>query len=175
MKNLFRKIYNKLSFIIFNNISKEYNAYRIGVKCDPKKIFIYGNVSFGTEPWIIKLGSNVHITNGVSFLTHDGGTLLFRDKYPDVEITAPIEIGNNVYIGFRSILLPGIKVGSNVVIGAGSIVTKDLPDGFVYAGNPAKRIKSIDEYKEKILKNSLKLGHLKGKLKDNELRKYFRM
>lgn len=84
-------------------------------------IHLYGNPSWGSEPWLITLGNNVHITAGVKFITHDGGTLLFRDRVPDLEITKPIVIGNNVYLGNDVIVLPGVTIGSNVVIGAGAV------------------------------------------------------
>lgn len=167
---LLRKIFNKLYAQLFH----EKYARKIGVNINGR-VRIYGNPykMFGTEPWIIKLGDNVHITDEVMFVTHDGGTLLFREKTPDLEITRPIEVGNNVYIGIRTIILPGVKIGNNVVIGAGSVVTKDILDDSVVAGVPARRIKSIDEYYLKLQKESLHLGHLKGKEKDMALRKYF--
>lgn len=62
-------------------------------------IFIYGTVDWGSEPWIISLGNNVHITQGVSFLTHDAGILIFKKDIPDLELTRPITVGNDVYIG----------------------------------------------------------------------------
>ena len=136
-------------------------------------LHLYGKVSFGTEPWIITLGDNVHITADVKFITHDGGTLLFRDKIPDLEITKPIVIGNNVYIGVNSIILPGVTIGDNVIIGAGSIVTKKLESNGVYGGNPARLIKKIDDYYIKIQKESLHLGHLTGKDKDERLKDYY--
>ena len=89
-----------------------------------ENVYIYGRVVWGTEPWIITLGENVHLTEGVRFLTHDGGTLLFRDRAPDLEITKPITIGNNVYIGNNVLLMPGINIGNNVIVGAGAVVTK---------------------------------------------------
>jgi len=137
------------------------------------RLFLYGTISWGTEPWIITVGDNVHITDGANFLTHDGGTLLFRSEIPDLEITKPITIGDNVYIGNNVILLPGVNIGNNVVIGAGSVVTKDIPDNSVYAGVPARYIKSIDEYLEKLKRESLHLGHLKGQEKDRALMKYY--
>ncbi len=76
---------------------------------------IYGKVGFGSEPWIINIGDNVYITDGVKFITHDGGTLLFRDHVPDLEITKPITIGNNVYVGNDVIFLPGVTVGSFIL------------------------------------------------------------
>lgn len=120
-----------------------------------KGLKIYGNIHWSTEPWIISIGDNVHITDGVRFLTHDGGTLLFRDKVPDLEITKLINIGNNVYIGNQVILLPGVSVGNNVVIGAGAVVSKSIPDNSVAVGVPARVIKSSDEYFEKIKSESL--------------------
>jgi maltose O-acetyltransferase len=53
----------------------------------------------------------------------------------------PIVIGDDVWIGTRSIILPGVKVGSHSIIGAGSIVTKDVPEWAIVAGNPAKLIR----------------------------------
>lgn len=134
---------------------------------------IYGEVNWGTEPWLITIGRNCHITKGVSFITHDGGTLLFRDKVPDLEITKPIFIGDNVYVGVNSMILPGVRIGNNCIIGAGSIVSRDIPDNSVAAGVPARVIKSIDDYFEKIQKESLHLGHLRGQEKDKALMEYY--
>lgn len=138
-----------------------------------KGLKIYGHIKWGSEPWIITLGDNVHLTDGVRFVTHDGGTLILRDRIADLEITKPITIGNNVYIGVDTILLPGVTIGNNVVIGARSVVARDIPDNSVAVGQPAKVIKSIDEYFEKIKNESLHLGDLNAKDKDNALREYY--
>lgn len=106
--------------------------------------------TFGSEPYLIKLGNHVTITSGVKFVTHDGGVWVFRDKYPDVDIIAPITIGNNVFIGFDVLVLPGVTIGDNCVIGAGSVVTRDIPSGTVAAGIPARPLKTVDEYWDKI-------------------------
>lgn len=58
------------------------------------------------------------------------------------EFAKPIVIGDNVWIGGGAIICPGVTVGSDVTIGAGSVVTKDLPDGVIAAGNPCKVIRS---------------------------------
>lgn len=128
---------------------------------------------WSTEPWLITLGKNVHITNGVEFLTHDGGTLIFRHLVPDLEITKPITVGDNVYIGHNAIILPGVTIGNNVIIGAAAVVTKNIPDNSVAVGVPAKVIKTTDEYFEKLKQESLHLGHLKGQEKDLALMKYY--
>ena len=134
---------------------------------------IYGEINWGTEPWLITIGRNCHITKGVSFITHDGGTLLFRDRIPDLEITQPITLGDNVYIGINTMILPGVKIGNNCIIGAGSIVSRDIPDNSVAVGSPARVVKALDDYFEKIQKESLHLGHLKGQEKDRALMKYY--
>lgn len=127
---------------------------------------IYGKVEWSTEPWLITIGDNVHITNGARFITHDGGTLIFRKDVPDLEITKPITIGNDVYFGNNVMVMPGCKIGNKVVIGAGAVVTKDIPENSVAVGVPARVIKTADEYFEKLKRESLHLGHLKGQEKD---------
>lgn len=146
---------------------------KIGVNFPKNGIHLYGQVDWGSEPWIITLGNNVYITNKVAFITHDGGTLLFRNEIPDLEITKPIIVGNNVYIGNRAIILPGVTIGNNVIIAAGTIVTKNVPNNVVFGGVPGRVIKTIEEYKEKIKKESIHLGNLKGKEKDDALKKYY--
>lgn len=157
---------------VFRRVKPVKYAKWVGVNIGDNPHF-YGTTSWGTEPWLITLGNNVHITGGCKFINHDGGTLIFRDKIPDLEITKPIIVGSNVYIGEDSMILPGVHIGNNVVIGARSVVTKDIPDNSVAAGVPCRVIKSNEEYLEKIKRESLHLGHLKGKEKDEALRKYF--
>ena len=72
-------------------------------------------------------------------MSSGGGTKLGR-----------VSIGNNVFIGTGTIILCNTHIGNNVVVGAGSIVTHDLPDNGVYAGSPARKICSIEEYREKV-------------------------
>lgn len=150
-------------------------AQSLGVKLG-ESVYFYDLKStvFGSEPWMITIGNNVHITTGCQFITHDGGTLILRDKVPDLELSAPIIIGDNVYIGVNVVILPGVTIGNNVIIGACSVVTKDIQSNSVAAGNPAKIIKSLHSYLEKAKKNSLHLGHLKNEIKDKALKDYFR-
>lgn len=71
------------------------------------------------------------------------------------------------------IILPGVIIGNNVIVGAGAVVAKDIPDNSVAVGVPARVIKTADEYLEKIKKESLHLGHLRGQEKDRALMRYF--
>ena len=62
-----------------------------------------------------------------------------------VELGKPVTIGDNVWIGGNTVINPGVTIGSNVVIGSGSVVTKNIPDGVIAAGNPCKVIRQITE------------------------------
>ena len=90
-----------------------------------------------------------------------------------MEITKPITIGNDVYFGNNVMVMPGCKIGNKVVIGAGAVVTHSIPDNSVAVGVPARVIKTADEYLEKIKRESLHLGHLKGEEKDKALKEYY--
>ena len=149
-------------------------ARSIGVTLG-KNVHFYGMPSgmFGSEPWLITIGDNVHITSGCAFVTHDGGTLILRQEVPDLEWTAPIVIGSNVYLGVRTLVLPGVTIGSRVIVGAGSIVTKSIPDNSVAVGSPARVIKTVDEYLEQMKRKSLKCGHLSGLEKEAVLKRIF--
>jgi acetyltransferase-like isoleucine patch superfamily enzyme len=138
-------------------------------------VHIYGIMPgvFGPEPWLIRIGDNVHITFGVGFVTHDGGTLILRDKVPDLEWTAPIEVQDNVYIGLYSMIMPGVTIGHDSIIGAGSIVTRSIPPGSVAVGVPARVIKTTEEYLENMKNKSLHCGQLKIEAKDKVLREIY--
>lgn len=167
-RKLYRNVYRKI--MIKRNPVKYVKKIGVNVK---GKLYLYGRIGWSTEPWIITLGDNVHITDGVKFITHDGGTLLFRHLVPDLEITKPIVVGDNVYFGNNVIVLPGVTIGDNVVIGAGAVVSRDIPSNSVAVGVPARVIKTADEYFEKLKSESLHLGHLKGQEKDKALMKYY--
>ena len=114
------------------------------------------NVDFGSEPYLVKLCDNVRISSNVTFITHDGGTWAFRDqeKYKSVIKYGRIEVGERTFIGANSTIMPGVTIGKRCVIGAGSVVTKDIPDGSVACGVPARIIMTTNEYAEKCLANT---------------------
>lgn len=102
------------------------------------------------RPWMIEMGSNVQITEGVTILTHGYDWSVFKGKYGDVLGSAGhVKIGSNVFIGMKATILKGTTIGDNVVIGANSLINKDVPSDCVVAGNPQRIICSIDEYLEK--------------------------
>lgn len=149
-------------------------AKRKGVNLGNNVIF-YGCKPgmFSTEPWLITIGNDVYITSNCRFITHDGGTLILRKEVPDLELTAPITIGNDVYIGVGTTILPGTRIGNRCIIGACSCVKGIFPDNSVIAGVPARVIKNVDEYLEEAKEKSLHLGHLRDKEKEKELKRLF--
>ncbi len=128
---------------------------------------------FGSEPWLITIGNNVFITGEVQFITHDGGTLPFRKDEPDLEWTAPIKVGNDVFIGYRATIMPGVTIGDRCIIGACAVVTRSVPSNSVVAGNPAKVIKTADEYLAGLQRKSLHVGHLDAQKKAAWLKNHF--
>ena len=103
-----------------------------------------------TRPWLITIGSNVKITEGVTILTHGFDWSVLKGVYGDIlGSEGGVAIGNNVFIGMKSTILKGVHIGNNVIIGANSLVNKDIPDNCVAAGNPCKVIMGLEEYHEK--------------------------
>ena len=122
------------------------------VSYSPRKIPLYPN--------LIRIHNNVSLAAGVQFITHDisdnviNGYLKSagRDERVSEKIGC-IEIMDNVFIGANTTILYDVRIGENCIIGASSTVTKDLEPNGVYAGTPAKRIGSFDEYVQKCAQN----------------------
>ena len=141
------------------------------LKKNVKKGLIYGKncvfcdrTNFGSEPYLISIGDNVRITEGVKFITHDGGTWVLNNlDHKNLDVFGRIVIGNNVHIGVNSIIMPGVVIGDNVwigegsviqagvtigygsIIGANSVVTKNVPPMSLVGGQPARVIKEYDK------------------------------
>ena len=92
--------------------------------------------------WLIEIGDNVTMAPRVHILCHDASTKQFLNYTKIGRVT----IGDNVFIGAESVVLPGVTIGNHVIIGANSTVTHDIPDNSVAVGSPARVICSLDEY-----------------------------
>lgn len=95
----------------------------------------------------ITIGNNVKIGGGVCIYDTDFHSLdpVIRRSSEDLKnrVEKPVVIGNDVFIGAKSIILKGVTIGENSVIGAGSVVTKSVPANQIWAGNPARFIRNI--------------------------------
>lgn len=102
------------------------------------------------RPWMLKIGEYCKITKGCTILTHDYSRSVLRRAYHDIICEAgETIIGDNVFIGMNSTILMGTHIGNNVIVGAGSVVSGNIPDNCVVAGNPARIIRSLDEHFER--------------------------
>jgi len=101
-----------------------------------------GCIIDGSHSYHIEIGNNVTLAPNVHILAHDASTWDFLG-YTKIK---NVKIGNRVFIGASSIVMPGVTIGNDVIIGAGSVVTKDIPDNCIYAGNPAKFMMHADVY-----------------------------
>lgn len=92
----------------------------------------------------VKIGDNCQMAPNVAIYTagHPVHPVSRNSAY---EYGIPVEIGDNVWIGGNTVILPGVHIGSNSIIGAGSVVTKDIPEWSIAAGNPCKVIRKITE------------------------------
>ncbi|MBK8852989.1 MAG: acyltransferase [Saprospiraceae bacterium] len=154
--NLVSRINNLINkaqdgFIKLTSSKTEYwrkKGVKIGNMCS------LGSTNFGGEPYLVTIGNHVQITDNVRFFTHGGGWV-FRDEIPDLDFFGKIVLKDNIYIGSGAYILPGVTIESNVIIAARSVVTKSVPSGVIVAGNPAKIVGTLDDFKSKIIRYNM--------------------
>jgi acetyltransferase-like isoleucine patch superfamily enzyme len=161
MKKIFKKTANFIKCNLAVRSNEKFSKYlrdkgfTIGENC---QFFARKSLYFDmTRPFMISIGNNVIITKGVTILTHGYDWAVIKHEYKKVIGSARrVVIGNNVFIGVNSVILPGATIQDNVIIGSGATISGVVESNSVYAGNPAKKIMTLDEYKIKREKNVLK-------------------
>lgn len=140
-----------------------------GSQIGEKTRLLCGIESFGTEPYMVKVGKDCLLSSNISFLTHDGGIKVLNSlKYfGDVAMdkVGAITVGDNCFIGNSAKIMPGVTIGDNVIVGTGAIVTKDVPSNCIVAGVPAKVICTLDEYYQKNLKRFIPTARMSAEEK----------
>lgn len=94
---------------------------------------------------IISCGDNVTLAKDVYILAHDASMKKFLGKTK----VGKVSIGNDVFIGTKTVILPGVTIGDSVVVGANSCVTHSIPSGEIWGGVPAKKIGETKDFLEK--------------------------
>lgn len=102
---------------------------------------------FASEPFLVTVGNHCTIAYGAYCLNHDNAISHYDDRFSD--FFGEVVIGDNCFIGYRALIMPGVTIGNDCVVGAGSVVTKSVPDGKVVAGNPARIICDTKNYAAK--------------------------
>lgn len=120
--------------------------------------------------WLINIGNNVTIAPQAYILAHDASSKILTG-YTKLGV---VTIEDDVFIGAKALIMPGVTIGKGSIIAAGSVVTKSVPEGCVYAGNPAREIKKLKAYIEKVgelLENSPKYDEsytINGKITNDQ-------
>ncbi|SHN61125.1 acyltransferase [Desulfovibrio litoralis] len=128
---------NNVSFNRFSSLYASRGEINLG-----NNVFLGDFSSINANDAHVKIGSNVAI--GPMTIIQGANHNFQRHDIPIVDqghIESRVEIADDVWIGAKSVILPGVKIGTGAVVGAGSIVTKDVPDFAIVAGVPAKIIK----------------------------------
>ncbi len=153
LKFLFAKIICKLK-----NDDEVISAYfrKEGMKVG-KNCHIYSNI-VTSESHLIEIGDNVTISNGVQLITHDNSICKVCPELTDT--FGFIHIGDNSFIGAKTVILPGVSLPNNTIVGSGSVVTKSFSEErTILAGNPAKVVSTWDRFKEKRAKYGVNISN----------------
>lgn len=125
------------------------------------------------EPFLIKIGNNVTISGDVKFVTHDNSVSKLDIGSPD--IFGRIVIGDNCFIGQNSIVMYGVELASNIIVASGSVVCNSFTEErIIIGGNPARKIGTWDEFKEKCKNFAIRRTEAEKMLKDGNYKCFIR-
>lgn len=145
-EEIIRKLFGKVGA----NVYVEPNLFcGFGFNIEVGDNFYANNNCNFVDPGKIIFGDNVFIGPNCGFYTAHH-PIDREQRNQGLEYAAPIIVGNDVWFGGNTVVVPGVTIGSNVVIGAGSVVTRDIPDGVVAFGNPCRVVREITEVKAKL-------------------------
>lgn len=153
---MIKKILKKLIYRMRGEYTTE-QLVEMGLKVGKNFNRLIGTIIDPAHCWLIEIGDNVTLAPRVHILAHDASTKMFLG-YTKI---GRVRIGSNVFIGAESVVLPNVTIGDNVIIGANSTVTRDLDSGWVYAGSPARKVCTIEEYiakNKKLMESSPRYG-----------------
>ncbi len=147
IKKMMKKLINKI-----RGKKDVYDLIKCGMKVG-EHFWVGDNCTFDTSfCYLIQIGNNVTFSNNVQLITHDSSLYDFIHRTK----LGMIIIDDWVFIGARTLILPGVHIGEGAIVAAGSLVTKNIPSMEVWGGYPAKKLCNRLELEEKFLSNEYK-------------------
>ena len=116
-----------------------------GVRIGRNSSILYPSYVDGRLPYLLEIGDDVVISLYVTILTHDAASAYAGDLVK----VGRVRINDHVFIGANTTVMCNVAIGPNAIVGAGSVISRDVPPDSVVAGNPAKLVCSMDQFKAK--------------------------
>lgn len=138
------------------NNNFKYNSFTIAEKFRKQGAKIGEDCSIqidylASEPYLVEIGNNVAIAPGVSLITHDGASFIFREDFPTLRYFGKIIIEDNCFIGGGSMITAGVRIGKGSIVGPLSVVLRDVKPGSMVIGNPAIQVSTVEKYRGRCL------------------------
>lgn len=137
--SLYRKLCQPMGEEYAEYLRRHGNFYEIGQHCSILTTTVF------TDPAYVRIGNNVHFSS-CTLIGHDGSIAMLNRAYNvKLDSVGKIDIRDNVFIGCNAIILPNVTIGPNAIVAAGAVVTKDVAEGDIVAGVPAKPIGRVED------------------------------
>ena len=157
MKEFKRTIFDRVFFFLLPNPSARVKYLRKhNVFAELGENVFYQSRQIPVEPYLVKIHNNVSIAADVNIIPHDVINIVFNRKNKNNQGMGTyrihlgcVEIMDNCFIGSHSVILEGVRIGPNAIVAAGAVITKDVPEGTIVGGNPAKVIGYYDDLMER--------------------------
>lgn len=142
--SLYRKLCQPMGDEYAEYLRRHGNLRKVGQHCSILTTTVF------TDPAYVRIGNNVHFSS-CTLIGHDGSIAMLNRAYNvKLDSVGKIDIRDHVFIGFNAIILPNVTIGPNAIVAAGAVVTKDVAEGDIVAGVPARPIGRVEDLVKKL-------------------------